>query len=49
MVHADGDACRFLNNFDGYRQQRENPAYDSTEAVKQLKMKLNWLKNGAYK
>ena len=24
-------------------------AYDSTEAVKQLKMKLNWLKNGAYK
>lgn len=49
MVHADGDACRFSTIADGYRQQRENTAYDSTEAVKQLKMKLNWLKNGAYK
>ncbi len=39
----------FSTIVDGYRQQRENPAYDSTEAVKQLKMKLNWLKNGAYK
>ena len=28
---------------------KENTAYDSTEAVKQLKMKLSWLKNGAYK
>ena len=39
----------FSTIVDGYRQQRENTAYDSTEAVKQLKMKLNWLKNGAYK
>lgn len=39
----------FSTIVDGYRQQRENTAYDSTEAVKQLKMKLSWLKNGAYK
>ena len=34
----------FSTIVDGYRQQRENTAYDSTEAVKQLKMKLSWLK-----
>ena len=33
----------------GIVNKEKNTAYDSTEAVKQLKMKLNWLKNGAYK
>lgn len=34
---------------DGYRQLNRDSAYDIQKTVQQLRMKLKWLRNGAYK
>ena len=39
----------FSSIADGYRQMKVDPNYDIQQTVKQLKMKLHWLRDGAYK